>query len=82
MNTKNADNELVVDLGRRGVLARFGLAASLAVAAPVLMTMSTSAQANHKGKDQGCNGKGGENSDNDQAKENNACESEQPPVLF
>ena len=49
-------NDEAVDLSRRSMMGRFGLMASLACAAPVLMTMSTSAQANHKklSKDQAC----------------------------
>ncbi|MDH5355061.1 MAG: hypothetical protein OEY09_11515 [Gammaproteobacteria bacterium] len=66
-------NEASVDISRRSILGRLGLAASVAIAAPVLMTMSAPALANHKKKDQGCNGKGGENSGNDQATANNAC---------
>ena len=41
-------NDEAVDLGRRGMMGRLGLVASVAIAAPVLMTMSTSALANHK----------------------------------
>ena len=65
----------VVDLGRRSMMSRFGLAASLTLAAPVLMTMSTSTLANHKntGKDKGqgnCENMGGVKSGNINAKEN------------
>ena len=38
-----------VDLGRRDIMARFGLMASVACAAPVLMTISSSAQATKGG---------------------------------
>ena len=44
-------NDEGVDLSRRSMMGRFGLMASLACAAPVLMTVSTSALANHKSKD-------------------------------
>ena len=43
-------NDEAVDLSRRSMMGRFGLVASIACAAPVLMTLSTTAQANHKGK--------------------------------
>ena len=62
-----------IDLGRRNIMARFGLMASVACAAPVLMTMSTSAQAGGRGGEKsaghgnssghaGGTGKGAENS--------------------
>ena len=41
-------NDEAVDLSRRSMMGRFGLMVSLACAAPVLMTVSTSALANHK----------------------------------
>jgi len=41
-------NDEAVDLSRRSMMGRFGLMASLACAAPVLMTVSTSTLANHK----------------------------------
>jgi len=41
-------NDEAVDLSRRSMMSRLGLVASVAIAAPVLMTMSTSALANHK----------------------------------
>jgi hypothetical protein len=41
-------NDKAIDLSRRSMMGRFGLMASLACAAPVLMTVSTSALANHK----------------------------------
>jgi len=41
-------NDEAVDLGRRSMMSRLGLVASVAIAAPVLMTMSTSALADHK----------------------------------
>jgi hypothetical protein len=76
----------VVDLGRRSMMSRFGLAASLTLAAPVLMTMSTSTLANHKSKkDRGqgnCESMGGEGGANANAKaiENIACPgSDSPP---
>ncbi len=49
-------NDEAVDLSRRSMMGRFGLMASLACAAPVLMTLSTSAQASHKDKDDQGNG--------------------------
>ena len=52
-------NDEAVDLGRRSMMGRLGLVASVACAAPVLLTISTSAQANHKKKDKSC-----ENADN------------------
>ena len=55
-------NDEAVDLGRRSMMGRFGLIASLACAAPVLMTVSTSALANHKTKAQDTNGECGNNS--------------------
>ena len=44
-------NDEAVDLSRRSMMGRFGLMASLACAAPVLLTLSTSAQASHKKAD-------------------------------
>ena len=41
-------NDEAVDLSRRSMMGRLGLMASLACAAPVLMTVSTSTLANHK----------------------------------
>ncbi len=41
-------NDEAVDLSRRSMISRLGLVASVAIAAPVLMTMSTSALARHK----------------------------------
>lgn len=41
-------NDEAVDLSRRSMMGRLGLVASVAIAAPVLMTMSTSALAKHK----------------------------------
>ena len=75
----------VVDLGRRSMMSRFGLAASLTLAAPVLMTISTPTLANHKSKkDKGqgnCENMGGESSGNDNATNNKAdsC-TESPPI--
>ena len=43
-------NDEAVDLSRRSMMSRLGLVASVAIAAPVLMTMSTSALAQHKDK--------------------------------
>ena len=60
-------NDEAVDLSRRSMMGRFGLMASLACAAPVLMTMSTSALANHKDKNND-KGKGSCNA-NDNANE-------------
>jgi len=55
-------NEETIDLGRRNIMARFGLMASVACAAPVLMTMSTSAQAGKGGRSGGrANGNAGTN---------------------
>jgi len=48
-------NDEAVDLSRRSMMGRFGLVASIACAAPVLMTLSTSAQANHKKANKGDN---------------------------
>lgn len=41
-------NDEAVDLSRRSMMSRLGLVASVAIAAPVLMTMSTSVLARHK----------------------------------
>ena len=41
-------NDEAVDLSRRSIMGRLGLVATVACAAPVLMTLSTSAQASHK----------------------------------
>ena len=41
-------NDEAVDLSRRSMMGRLGLMATFACAAPVLMTVSTSALANHK----------------------------------
>jgi len=61
-------NDEVVDLSRRSMMGRFGLMASLVCAAPVLMTMSTAAVANHKDKDKAnkgdCKTESVRNSDN------------------
>lgn len=66
-----------VDLGRRSMMSRFGLAASLTLAAPVLMTISTPTLANHKSKKDhsggNCKSMGGERSGNANAMENTAC---------
>ena len=68
-----------VDLGRRSMMSRFGLAASLTLAAPVLMSISTPTLANHKGsgkKDNSggnCKSKGGERSGNANALNNKAA---------
>lgn len=43
-------NDEAVDLSRRSMMSRLGLVASVAIVAPVLMTMSTSALASHKDK--------------------------------
>ena len=51
-------NDETVDLSRRSMMGRFGLMASIACAAPVLMTLSTSAQAKHKVNNDNDNGKG------------------------
>ena len=51
-------NDEAVDLSRRSMMGRLGLMASLACAAPVLMTVSTSTLANHK------NSAGNDNSKN------------------
>jgi hypothetical protein len=61
-------NDEAVDLGRRSMMGRLGLVASVACAAPVLLTISTSAQANHKKKDKSC-----ENGENRSEKASNAC---------
>jgi len=45
-------NDEAVDLSRRSMISRLGLVASVAIAAPVLMTMSTSALAHHVKKSQ------------------------------
>ena len=49
-------NDEAVDLSRRSMMGRLGLVASVAIAAPVLMTMSTSALARHvgQGKNNNC----------------------------
>jgi hypothetical protein len=66
-----------IDLGRRSMMSRFGLAASLTLAAPVMMTISTSTQATHKSsneKGQGnCENMGGESSGNANAINNKAA---------
>ena len=65
-------NDETVDLSRRSMMGRFGLMASLACAAPVLMTMSTTAQASHKKadkSDQACN----ENRKNRRSAKDNLC---------
>jgi hypothetical protein len=64
-------NDEAVDLGRRSMMGRLGLVASVACAAPVLLTISTSAQANHKKaekSDQACNDNGSNRNGN--AKDN------------
>ncbi len=48
-------NEESVDLNRRNVLSRLGLAATIAYAAPILLTLSQDA---HAGKGDGNNGRG------------------------
>ena len=45
-------NDEAVDVSRRSMMNRLGLVASVAIAAPVLMTMSTSALAHHVKKSQ------------------------------
>jgi len=70
-----------VDLGRRSMMSRFGLAASLTLAAPVLMTISTSTLATHRnnndndkgqGRCESMGGEGGANA-NPNAIANTAC---------
>jgi hypothetical protein len=53
------NSEETVDLGRRSALSRLGLAASVAYAAPVLMTLSQSAHASSGGGSGGGNSGGG-----------------------
>jgi hypothetical protein len=57
-----------VDLGRRSMMSRFGLAASLTLAAPVLMTISTPTLSNPRGGSDtsgfNCKSKGGDESGN------------------
>ncbi len=50
-------NDEAVDLSRRSMAGRLGLMATFACAAPVLMTVSTSALANHKNSASKDNGK-------------------------
>ena len=57
-----------VDLGRRNIMARFGLMASVACAAPVLMTISSSAQATKGGNGKSNRDGNGKNSGGDKAK--------------
>ena len=54
-------NDEAVDLGRRNIMARFGLMASVACAAPGLMSISSSAQAAKGGNGKS---KGGEKANN------------------
>ena len=69
-------NEASVDISRRSILGRLGLAASVAIAAPVLMTMSAPALANHKaGKDQSCSNGADRN---EKAQDNAACIEDKP----
>ena len=59
------------------MMSRFGLAASLTLAAPVLMSISTPTLANHKSKENNsggnCKSKGGERSGNANAINNKAA---------
>ncbi len=55
------NSEETVDLGRRSALSRLGLAATVAYAAPVLMTLSQSAHAS-SGSGSGGGNSGGGNS--------------------
>jgi hypothetical protein len=74
-----------VDLGRRSMMSRFGLAASLTLAVPVLMTISTPTLANHRGGSDNsggnCKSKGGDESGNANAISNKAasCSDAPPP---
>ena len=70
-------NDETVDLSRRSMMGRFGLMASLACAAPVLMTMSTTAQAKHKSENE--NGKGSCNA-NESANEEASKNCDVPPA--
>ena len=75
-------NDEAVDLSRRSMMGRFGLMATLACAAPVLMTMSTAAVANHKKKAQDTLGDCGNNSarsDNPTAMANACPGASSPP---
>ena len=69
-------NDEAVDLSRRSMISRLGLVASVAIAAPVLMTMSTSALASHKAavkeSKAKCNDRVNENADN-RAKQETSC---------